>query len=103
MVKDSRDEEVDTGQPIAELRRLEEPVSTGFRERLRQKLERRRLAVQAFDLGSGGVFEVIRVWLDSIFSTLGPSPGADSEPPRPSSERGVPPQENRTSKEMKDE
>ncbi len=57
------DEDIETGEPIAELAALREDPSEGFAQRIRNSIQRRLLASQAADFS-------LRVFLTTLFDYL---------------------------------
>jgi len=62
---------IDTGEPIALLRGLEEPASTSFSERLRHRIYRRRLGADIGRLTWEGPIIVVVEFLSMLFGVLG--------------------------------
>lgn len=62
---------IDTGEPIALLRDLEESPSVGFLGRLRRAIERRRLASDVGGLAWHGPVLVVLELMAAVFRILG--------------------------------
>ena len=62
---------IDTGEPIAALRGLEEPATVTFGEILRRRIHRRRLGADLGRLGWDGPVVVVVELLSVIFGLLG--------------------------------
>lgn len=64
--------DIDTGEPIAVLRRLEEPADATFGERLHRRIHRRRLSADLGRLSWEGPFAVVVEMLKVFFGVFGP-------------------------------
>lgn len=58
----------DLGIPVSELQLLEIEPQSGFRNRLRTRIERRRLAGSSVDLAIPALAEVLREFLELLFA-----------------------------------
>lgn len=67
--------DVDTGEPIAELAALRVRPRTGFLDRIRRAIHRRKLASEVVDFSWASPFEVFMQFLAMIFEGLGQRKG----------------------------
>ena len=68
---DRNPESIDTGEPIAFLRDLEEPVSDSFMGALHGRIQRRLLAADIGRMTWGGVIAVVVEFFNLIFGLVG--------------------------------
>jgi hypothetical protein len=68
------DEDTELGRPIAELRELDEGPAPGFLRRIRNSINRRRLAGDAVDFGIGAYFQTFFEFLKAALESLGGPP-----------------------------
>ena len=73
-------ESIDTGEPIQQLKTLEEPVSSGFLGRLRRRIDRTKFAGDATTFAWAAPWVLLRELLGMLF------PGGTDAKPRNDSE-----------------
>ena len=71
-------DQIDTGEPIAELADFEVPASLGFFGRLRRAIERRFLTSDLAELSWSGPIMVVMEWISVVFGFLA-GPGRDAK------------------------
>ena len=67
-------EDIDTGQPLAELARLREEPSTTFLDRIRNSIHRRLSVADALDFSLMGLFDTFFEYLKVILQAVGDRP-----------------------------
>ena len=69
--RDHREDDIDTGEPIAELAALREDPESGFLNRIRNSIQRRMFASDAMEFSFQALFGTFFEYLGMMFSTLG--------------------------------
>lgn len=79
------DQNIDTGEPIAELAELLEPAKVGFFDRLWRRIDRRKLGAEVADLGWNGILTLFVEYLSMMTEIF-----QDKNPPVPMASESTP-------------